>query len=141
MGRCLTVYPLFAERSSIDTARNSEETRQHSEYAETNAHGTYIVSSEKGVLEEPHNHRENFDLPPIMVTPATPATPADPNPPFLSEEKRSDSIDRESTGKKVQQLVKDRVQKSQAKISTVSKKIGRGMVKSPSLRRARSAPG
>lgn len=132
------VYPWIIARSSIDTARNSEETRQHSEYAHTNIHDTHIDSSGKGGLEEPHSHREKTDLPPITVTPPT---PADVNPSFLSEEKRSESIDRESTGKKVQQLVKDRVQKSQAKISTVSKKIGRGMVKSPSLRRASSAPG
>lgn len=132
---------MITGRSSIDTARNSEETRQHSEYTHTNTHGSegpHLDSSGQNGVEEPNSHREKTDLPPITVTPAT---PADANPSFLSEEKRSDSIDRESTGKKVQQLVKDRVQKSQAKISTVSKKIGRGMVKSPSLRRASSAPG
>ena len=132
------VCPLFAGQSSIDASRNSEEIRQHSEYPHINIHGIHIDSAGKGGLEEPHNHQEKIDLPPITVTPAS---PTDANLSFVCEEKRPDSIDRESTGKKVHQLVKDRVQKSQAKISTVSKKIGRGMVKSPSLRRARSAPG
>ncbi|KIN96742.1 hypothetical protein M404DRAFT_1006540 [Pisolithus tinctorius Marx 270] len=47
------------------------------------------------------------------------------------------------TGKKVQQTLKDRVHKGQEKISTRSRKIGRGVVRSNSLhlKRSSSAPG
>ncbi|KAH7922423.1 hypothetical protein BV22DRAFT_1197440 [Leucogyrophana mollusca] len=79
-------------------------------------------------------------VPPITVTPAT---PADPSRQFPLSEKRSSSIDRDSSaGKKVQQMLKNRVHKGQEKISTISKKIGHGVVRngSLSLRRSTSAP-
>lgn len=55
--------------------------------------------------------------------------------------KRSYSIDRDaSKSKKVQQMLKNRVHKSQVRITTISKKIGNGVVRNGSLRRANSTP-
>lgn len=133
------------ERSSIDTARNSEENRPPSDYALANPHaseGGHTSTSEKHVHDPQGLNsalESNAEPPPITVTPATPAEPD-----FLTSDKRSMSIDRESsTGKKVQQMLKSRVHKSQRRISTISKKIGHGMGKNgnASLRRATSAPG
>ncbi|KAH7914927.1 hypothetical protein BJ138DRAFT_1133034 [Hygrophoropsis aurantiaca] len=86
------------------------------------------------------SQRTEEPVPPITVTPATPADPSRRFP--LSEdasEKRSSSVDR---GKKVQQMLKNRVHKGQEKISTISKKIGHGVVRNGSLglRRSSSAP-
>lgn len=78
--------------------------------------------------------------PPITVTPATPAEPEHKFP--LSPLLKRSSTDRDgSTGKKVQQMLKIRVQKGQVKISTISRKIGRGVVRNGNLKRATSAPG
>ncbi|KAJ7074707.1 hypothetical protein C8F01DRAFT_1101566 [Mycena amicta] len=55
---------------------------------------------------------------------------------------RSLSIDRDtsSKSKKVQQILKNRMNKGQARISTISKKIGSGVVRPGSLRRSNSTP-
>jgi hypothetical protein len=141
------------ERSSIDTARASEEIRQFSEYTHTSTQalegGNPAAAHpfEKRDSDE-HHHKlndvdETRELPPIVVTPATPAQ-ADIPDMNSNSEKRSTSIDQDSSkGKKVQQMLKNRVHKSQARISTISRKIGHGMVKnsSVSLRRTTSAPG
>jgi hypothetical protein len=76
--------------------------------------------------------------PPITVTPATPAEPEHKSP--LSPRLKRSSTDRDSsTGKKVQQMLKNRVHKGQAKISTISRKIGH--VRNGNLKRTNSAPG
>jgi hypothetical protein len=143
-------FGMDSERSSIDTARVSEDIRQFSEYIHSSVQALEGVnpattqSSEKqdstdhtklnGVHEEPQGP------PPITVTPATPDASSHP----VTGEKRSTSIDQDSSkGKKVQQMLKNRVHKSQARISTISRKIGHGMARnsSASLRRTTSAPG
>ncbi|KAJ7764907.1 hypothetical protein B0H16DRAFT_1526168 [Mycena metata] len=55
---------------------------------------------------------------------------------------RSLSIDRGDTSnsKKLQQMLKNRVNKGQARISTISKKIGSGVVRNGNLRRSNSTP-
>ena len=58
--------------------------------------------------------------------------------------KRSSSMGRDTTkSKRVQRMLKHQVHLSQARISTISRKIGNGVVRngSVSMRRARSAPG
>jgi hypothetical protein len=56
--------------------------------------------------------------------------------------KRSTSIDRDtSTSKKVQQMLKNRVDKGRAGITTISRKIGSGVVKNGSPKRSNSTPG
>jgi len=140
------------ERSSIDTARASEEIRQFSEYIHTNVQalegGNQAAHSSEKHDSNGHHilngvDEETKEPPPILVTPASPATPDMPD--INSGEKRSTSIDQDgSKGKKVQQMLKNRVHKSQARISTISRKIGHGMVKNSSvvsLRRTTSAPG
>lgn len=132
----------------MDTARGSEEIRRFSEYIHTRvqalegAQSAATQSLEKQDLTDQTTingaHHENQDPPPITITPAVP----DPNHP--TSEKRSTSIDQESSkGKKVQQMLKTQVHKSRAGISTISKKIGHGMVRNSnsSLRRTTSAPG
>jgi len=85
--------------------------------------------------------------PPITVTPATPAD-AERRFPLSRESqdkvKRTSSVGGDpSAGKKMQQMLKDRVHKGQEKISTISKKIGHGVVRNGGLhlRRSNSAPG
>ncbi|KAL4066373.1 hypothetical protein V8B97DRAFT_1041251 [Scleroderma yunnanense] len=84
--------------------------------------------------------------PPITVTPAT---PADADHRFSLSRESQDKVKRTasmggdpSAGKKMQQMLKERVHKGQEKISTISKKIGHGVVKNGALnlRRANSAP-
>ncbi|KAJ6632489.1 hypothetical protein B0H10DRAFT_1977554 [Mycena sp. CBHHK59/15] len=54
---------------------------------------------------------------------------------------RSLSVDRDtSKSKKMQQMLKNRVNKGQARISTISKKIGSGVVRNGTLRRSNSTP-
>ncbi|KAJ7854317.1 hypothetical protein B0H14DRAFT_2756738 [Mycena olivaceomarginata] len=55
---------------------------------------------------------------------------------------RSLSIDRGDTSKskKMQQMLKNRVNKGQARISTISKRIGSGVVRNGTLRRSNSTP-
>ncbi|KAF9467554.1 hypothetical protein BDZ94DRAFT_1155674 [Collybia nuda] len=90
---------------------------------------------------------------PIPIT-ISPATPDDEVPPRRSSSeknekktpgglrvKRSSSIDRDtSKSKKVQQMLKNRVHKGQARITTISRKIGSGVVRNGSLKRSNSAP-
>ena len=85
------------------------------------------------------------ELPPITVTPATPAEP-NRHFPLSAYEKEFSKDGRSSSdgaGKKVQQMLKARVHKGQEKISTISRKIGHGVVRNGglNLRRTNSAPG
>ncbi|KAF8198379.1 hypothetical protein K438DRAFT_1718023 [Mycena galopus ATCC 62051] len=98
---------------------------------------------------------------PITISPATPDEVSrdfstDKLPERISEEKangpmngrgRSLSIDRDTSkkSKKMQQMLKDRVNKGQAQISTISKRIGSGVVRNSvvrnrNLRRTNSTP-
>lgn len=93
---------------------------------------------------------------PITITPATPAVTSEDVTPRSSTvqaqgdvngEKRSMSLDEKdrdiSRGKKVREVLKDRVHKGQARITTISKKIGHnvGRHSSLNLKRTLSAPG
>ncbi|KAG6845844.1 hypothetical protein H0H87_002535 [Tephrocybe sp. NHM501043] len=90
---------------------------------------------------------ENQDtLQPIPIT-ISPATPESENvPPANSRRhnhltKRSSSIERDtSKSKKVQQMLKNRVHQGRARVSTISRKIGNGVVKTGSLKRSNSTP-
>ncbi|KAK7039453.1 hypothetical protein R3P38DRAFT_2899579 [Favolaschia claudopus] len=126
-------------------------------------------SHDKGPQEPPQQPQiitsppEDDTLPlpmpiPITISPATPEEvsrgfPAEPRPTEkILEEKvngqvngsrgRSLSIDRGDTSKskKVQQMLKNRVNKGQARISTISKRIGSGVVRPGHLRRSNSTP-
>ena len=89
---------------------------------------------------------QSSELPPITVTPASPAEP-DRHFPLNMDEKESSLKDKRSysdgAGKKVQQMLKARVHKGQEKISTISRKLGHGVVRNGglSLKRTTSAPG
>jgi hypothetical protein len=93
---------------------------------------------------------------PITITPATPGLsnedpselPNIPSPTYEpSGEKRSASLDEKdrdtSRGKKVRDVLKSGVHKGQARMVTISKKIGHGVGRSASLnlKRTNSAPG
>ncbi|EGO23192.1 hypothetical protein SERLADRAFT_439938 [Serpula lacrymans var. lacrymans S7.9] len=145
-------------RSSMDTVAQSTNTRALSESSHSRA-GEVIAEpktpttsnsrpdgqSSLGLTLSNTPQALSEKAPPIMITPAT---PAEPNSQFHLatdplNEKRSLSIDRDtSAGKKVQQMFKNRVHKGQARITTISKKIGNGMVRNPSarLRPTGSAP-
>jgi hypothetical protein len=97
-------------------------------------------------IDPPQNHLQPI---PITISPA----PPEPEPRTSSEKpekknygglrvKRSSSIDRDtSTSKKVQQMLKNRVHKGRAGITTISRKIGSGVVKNGSLKKSSSTPG
>lgn len=92
---------------------------------------------------EPASDQPNDRMqpPPITVTPATPAD-ADRVFPLSPLSKRSFATDRDaSAGKKMQQMLKNRVHKGQEKISTISRKIGHGVVRNGNMRRTNSTPG
>jgi hypothetical protein len=136
-------------RSSTDTGSRSAATRTGSVVHVPAAQETEVEPKIKipGLLEPSSAQLTATRPPPITVTPATPAD-ADlrfPNTANTQEKiKRSLSMDRDpSAGKRVQQMLKNRVHKGQEKISTISKKIGHGVVKNGSLhlRRTTSAPG
>lgn len=127
-------------RSSVDTGRS----------AVTQPGSVVIVSEVQEIVLEvttdisgsmeplPGQSTDQARLPPITVTPPTPADPERRFP--LSPLLKRSSMDG-STGKKVQQMFKNRVHKGQEKISTISKKIGHGVARNGNLKRANSAPG
>ncbi|KAJ7079363.1 hypothetical protein C8R43DRAFT_1177712 [Mycena crocata] len=126
------------------------------------------TSHEKGSSEPPHQPQQpaapadDAPLMPPTAIPITisPATPEETSRNFSTDHKltekipeevppsamngsrnRSLSIDRDtSKSKKMQQMLKNRVNKGQARISTISKKIGSGVVRNGSLRRSNSTP-
>lgn len=131
-------------RSSIDTGSRSAVTQPSSVVIVSEVQQmdlevkTYLPS-----MTGPPSDQSTGQLqpPPITVTPATPAD-TERKFPFSPPSRRSFSIDRDaSAGKKVQQMLKNRVHKGQEKISTISKKIGHGVVRNGNLRRSHSAPG
>lgn len=125
-----TVQPLDYPHIITQFPEGDETEVHHSAEMQTSRHDN--LNGIGGVATEP---------PPITVTPPTPANTKSH---FLVSEKRSFSIDQESsTGKKVQQMLKSRVHKSQVRITTISRKIGHGMVRNggASIRRTISAPG
>ncbi|OAX33790.1 hypothetical protein K503DRAFT_725395 [Rhizopogon vinicolor AM-OR11-026] len=137
-------------RSSIDTGTGTRPgTTQASSVLH---HPSQELLSEKGPGAGQHGSlglsmgqqdAQSSEPPPITVTPAT---PAEPNRRFpLSVDEKESLKDRRSSdraGKKVQQMLKARVHKGQEKISTISRKIGHGVVRNGALnlRRTNSAP-
>ena len=93
--------------------------------------------------------QSNLQAIPITISPASPVTEVPP--PRMSSEKkrpaglrvrRSSSTDRDtSTSKRVQQMLKNRVHKGRAGITTISRKIGSGVVRNGNLKRSNSTPG
>ncbi|KAF5376499.1 hypothetical protein D9615_008660 [Tricholomella constricta] len=81
---------------------------------------------------------------PITVSPATPDSEHQPRARGKrhgATGKRSSSMDRDtSKSKKVQQMLKNRVHKGQVRITTISRKIGSGVVRTGSLKRSNSTP-
>ncbi|KAJ6558200.1 hypothetical protein B0H19DRAFT_1028834 [Mycena capillaripes] len=126
-------------------------------------------SHDKGSSDPPHQQQQPASEAPLDNEPLTaplpipitisPATPDETTRNFsmhklaekIPEEKvnspvngrgRSLSIDRGDTSKskKMQQALKNRVNKGQARISTISKRIGSGVVRNGTLRRSNSTP-
>jgi hypothetical protein len=136
-------------RSSLDTGTGARTTRTSSvlhqplqdplseKGCSANQHGSLGLSL--GQQDLPSS-----ELPPITVTPATPAEPHRHFPLNIDEKeslkgRRSSSAD--GTGRKVQQMLKARVHRGQEKISTISRKLGHGVVRHGNLKRTSSAPG
>ncbi|KAJ6524440.1 hypothetical protein DFH09DRAFT_1372181 [Mycena vulgaris] len=87
----------------------------------------------------PDETSRNFSADHKIVTEKIPEEPT--NGAANGSRNRSLSIDRDtSKSKKMQQMLKNRVNKGQARISTISKKIGSGVVRNGTLRRSNSTP-
>ena len=130
-------------RSSVDTGSRSAVTQSGSVVLISEVREMVLeVKTEIADSAEPSPNQSLSQVQPPPIT-VTPATPAEPDRKFhLSPLLKRSSMDRDgSTGKKVQQMLKNRVHKGQAKISTISRKIGHGVVRNGHLKRASSAPG
>ncbi|KAG1824098.1 hypothetical protein EV424DRAFT_1396074 [Suillus variegatus] len=135
-------------RSSIDTGTGARTTQTSSVLHQP----SQDPLDEKGPSTDQHGslglslgHQDlpSSELPPITVTPATPAEPHRRFTLSVDEKdslkgRRSSSAD--GTGRKVQQMLRARVHKGQAKISTISRKLGNGVVRNGNLKRTSSAP-
>jgi hypothetical protein len=130
-------------RSSVDTGSRSAVTQSGSVVLVSDVQEIVleVKTDSPGSMESsPGQSTDRARLPPITVTPPTPADFERRFP--LSPLLRRSSTDRDSsTGKKVQQMLKNHVHKGQEKISTISRKIGHGVVRNGSLKRTNSAPG
>ncbi|KAG1772464.1 hypothetical protein EV702DRAFT_1134016 [Suillus placidus] len=162
-GRWVDVFSWIAERKGPSASGSMTETQPRSSIdTGTGARTTQTSSVLHQPSQDPLNEKgsnanqhgplglslgqqdlPSSELPPITVTPATPADPHRQFP-FSMDEKdslkgrRSSSAD--GTGRKVQQMLRARVHKGQEKISTISKKLGHGVVRNGNLKRTRSAP-
>ena len=142
-------------RQSIDSRRVSQDTRR------SDIMSVRTQQRAAPPIEPKENHSVDGPLQdvaapiPITITPATPAPTSEDATPRNSTatahepngEKRSVSLDEKdrdvSRGKKVREVLKDRVHKGQATITTISKKIGHnvGRHSNLNLKRTSSAPG
>ncbi len=146
-------------RQSIDSRRISQDTRP-SEVASIRTTQQPMTSMQtQGINSSIDGHSADVMLTaiPIKVTPATPGVSTSEfgldSPTTIRQhdgingEKRSSSFDEKdrdiSRGKKVREVLKNRVHKGQVRITTISKKIGHGVGRhgSLSLKRTTSAPG
>lgn len=112
----------------------------------------HLAQAQAPIHTKKDSPQSNLQAIPITVSPA----PPDNEPRTSSEKpekpekknygglrvKRSSSIDQDtSTSKKVQQMLKNRVHQGRAGITTISRKIGGGVVKNGSLKKSSSTPG
>ncbi|KAK0452995.1 uncharacterized protein EV420DRAFT_634491 [Desarmillaria tabescens] len=141
-------------RSSLDGGRSTMQLKSPSELilspTVTNPETLDQTSEEKRRLSIPHSGSTEPPAPPIPIT-ISPATPdgQSQDPEYVQSmalhdekaAKRSEDHERDaSKSKKVQKMLKNRVHKSGARISNISKKIGSGVVRNGSLLRSNSAP-
>ncbi|KAG9312488.1 hypothetical protein JVU11DRAFT_6875 [Chiua virens] len=128
-------------RSSVDTGSRSVVTQTGSVVIVSESREIEVTTEVLDSMEPPPDQSiDQLQPPPITITPATPAD-AERRFPIPPLSKRSFSSDRDtSAGKKVQQMLKNRVHKGQEKISTISRKIGHGVVRNGSSRRRNSTP-
>ncbi|KAG2136578.1 uncharacterized protein EDB93DRAFT_1168404 [Suillus bovinus] len=135
-------------RSSMDTGTGARTTRtslvMHQPSQEPlNEKGPDVDQHGSLGLSLGQQDLSSSELPPITVTPATPAEPHRHFPLSMDEKdslKGTRSSSADGTGRKVQQMLKARVHKGQAKISTISRKLGNGVVRNGNLKRMNSAP-
>ncbi|GJE95955.1 tetratricopeptide repeat protein [Phanerochaete sordida] len=136
-------------RQSIDSRRVSAEVRSNDAASMRTAQP--MMTSPRGPsLVLPPDDSSGELAPPvgITITPATPAAASEDAVQSILDgaEKRSGSLDEKdrdvSRGKKVREVLKSGVHKGQARITTISKKIGHGVGRhgSLSLKRTTSAP-
>ncbi|KZT18342.1 hypothetical protein NEOLEDRAFT_1143513 [Neolentinus lepideus HHB14362 ss-1] len=140
-----------SRRASIDSNRTSVELNRLSTLDLHQQEPLHEVSEKEQPLDVTRTRsQEDTIRQPISINvqPATPTIPSNGFSPTeeVAGEKRSSSFDKERdslSGRKVQQMLKSRVHKGQARISTISKKIGHGVTRNGvvnHLRRTNSAP-
>ncbi|KAG5643985.1 hypothetical protein DXG03_009275 [Asterophora parasitica] len=154
----LEVFSWIAERRAADTGDSTprpsvDGTRPPTEKAPSFIISTPTIGNLSSLPEasitnagELNEKQDALHPTPIPIT-ISPATPDSEHPPHIrgkqhgTNGKRSLSMDRDtSKSKKMQQMLKNRVHKGQARITTISRKIGSGVVKTGSLKRSNSTP-
>ncbi|KAG6827014.1 hypothetical protein H0H92_013580 [Tricholoma furcatifolium] len=109
----------------------------------TSVDGSQAIAEKAPSFNALNEKQDTLDPIPINISPATPEadTPILPGKRLSLSTKRSSSIDRDaSKSKKMQQMLKNRVHQGRARVSTISKKIGNGVVRTGSLKRPNSTP-
>ncbi|GLB40656.1 putative tetratricopeptide repeat [Lyophyllum shimeji] len=128
-------------RPSVDGSRPSAE-KAPSFMASPHMAGSVLPAQESHVPVPPakvDEKQQTLQPMPIPIT-ISPATPDSELPP-QARGKRSSSTDGDtSKSKKVQQMLRNRVHKGQARITTMTRKIGSGVVRTGSLKRSLSTP-
>lgn len=137
----------------MDGGRHSAEKAPSFVLSPPSEHPLHDIPAPIPVLSEKVAQNELRPIP-ITISPATPEDEVPPPRPSSEKNekktqgglrvKRSSSIDRDtskSKKEKVQQMLKNRVHKEQVRITTISRKIGNGVVRNGSLKRSSSAPG
>ncbi|KAG6819512.1 hypothetical protein H0H93_011170 [Arthromyces matolae] len=125
-------------RPSVEGSQTITETAP-STVASNNDDVTIIYSPAQEVNEK----QDTLEPIPITISPATPVgdTSALEKRGSTMTKRSSSSIDRDtSKSKKMQQMLKNRVHQGRARVTTISRKIGHGVVRSGTLKRANSTP-
>lgn len=141
-----TFLAIATPRPSTDESRSPEKSASFAVSSLPASDHHTQVPAPSLIKDPPERHLQPI---PITISPAPPETESRTS--FEKPEKRtygglrvkrSSSIDRDtSTSKKVHQMLKNRVDKGRAGITTISRKIGSGVVKNGNLKKSNSTPG
>ncbi|KAG6840608.1 hypothetical protein C0991_005556 [Blastosporella zonata] len=128
-------------RASVDGGRPMTEKAPSFVIASPTDETTLLYPTQTPSFTNLNEKRESLHPIPITVSLAAPESEDGDGKQHNHLRKRSSSIDRDtSKSKKVQQMLKHRVHQGRERVSTISRKIGNGVVRTGSLKRSNSTP-